>query len=271
MPRSPWSRRGMDRPTISVCIPARNEEATIGALVAELATQRVEVGGFIDELIVMDHESTDRTADAARTSGARVVAANHVASEWGPAQGKGDVLWRSLLVSRGDIVVWLDADLESLPGQCVERLAQPLIDHPEVVLVKGAFLRSLGGRPGEGGRVTEIAAKPALRLLAPELAHIAQPLSGQCALRRTAAEHLVFEIDYGVEVGMLLDLAYEHGAQSIREVNLGAIEHRHRSLRELSRQSEQVLRAILSRMGHRHLQSRTAGRPPVASLRTSVA
>lgn len=261
----------MDRPSISVCIPARNEEATIGDLVAELAAQRVEAGGFINELIVMDHGSTDRTADVARAAGARVIAADQVASEWGPAQGKGDVLWRSLLASQGDIVVWLDADLESLPGQCVERLVQPLIDHPEVVLVKGAFLRSLGGRAGEGGRVTEIAAKPALRLLAPDLAHIAQPLSGQCAVRREAAEHLVFEIDYGVEVGMLLDLAYEHGPSAIREVNLGALEHRHRSLGELSRQAEQVLRAILCRMGHRDLQGRTVGRPPVASVRMSAA
>ena len=251
-----------------MCIPARNEAATIGGLIAGLAADR---GRSFDELIVVDHGSHDGTAERARRAGAHVLRADDIASDWGPAQGKGDVLWRSLLASSGDIVVWLDADLEQLPHGTVDRLVRPLADDPDVVLVKGAFLRSLDGRRGEGGRVTEIAAKPALRLLAPDLAHIAQPLSGQCAVRRTAAEHLVFEIDYGVEVGMLLDLAYEHGARAIREVDLGAIEHRHRSLKELSEQSEQVLRAILSRSGHRHLQGRTAGRPPVASVRMSAA
>lgn len=261
----------MDRPTISVCIPARDEATTIGSLVAGLATQLTSRGGLIDELIVVDHGSTDRTAEIARGAGAQVVSADAIAADWGPAQGKGDVLWRSLLASRGDIVVWLDADLEALPDECVRRLVQPLLDDPSAILVKGAFMRSLGGRAGEGGRVTEIAAKPILRLLAPDIAHIAQPLSGQVAVRRSAAEDLVFEIDYGIEVGMLLDIAYEHGASAIREVDLGAIEHRHRSLSELSKQSEQVLRAILSRMGHRHLRSRTAGRPPIASVRISAA
>jgi len=261
----------MDRPTISVCIPARNEESTIGSLITGLAGELVSRGGFIDELIVVDHDSRDRTAQIARRAGALVVDARDIASDWGPAQGKGDVLWRSLLASRGELVVWLDADLEEFPAAHVRRLVQPLLDDPQVVLVKGAFMRSLGGRAGEGGRVTEIAAKPTLRLLAPELSHIAQPLSGQCAVRRSAAESIVFEIDYGVEVGMLLDLAYEHGPRAIREVDLGAIEHRHRSLRELSDQSEQVLRAILSRMGHRHLRARTAGRPPVASVRMTAA
>lgn len=261
----------MTHQSISVCIPARDEEPTIGTLIAALTPDLAAHGGPIDEIIVLDHGSQDRTARVARDAGAKVVDADSVARAWGPAQGKGDVLWRSLLVSRGDVVVWLDADLTTFPADGVRRLTRPLLDDPAVMLVKGAFARSLHGRAGEGGRVTELAAKPALRLLAPELAWMRQPLSGQCAVRREAVEHAVFEIDYGVEIGLLLDLAYEHGPRSIREVDLGPLDHHHQSLAELSRQSEQVLRALLSRKGHRELEGRAVGRPPVASLRLAVA
>lgn len=257
--------------SVSVCIPARNEESTIGSLLAALEPQRAHSGGPVDEIVVLNHGSQDRTAQVARRAGATVIDADSIGSGWGPAQGKGDVLWRSLHVSRGDIVVWLDADLTSFPADGVKRLIGPLIVDRESVLVKGAFARSLHGQAGEGGRVTELAARPALRLLAPELAWMRQPLSGQCAVRREAVEHLVFEIDYGVEIGLLLDLAYEHGAHAIHEVDLGPLDHRHQSLAALSHQSEQVLRALLSRKGHRHLEGRAVGRPPVASLRLAVA
>ena len=147
---------------VSVCIPARNEEATIGDLVRAVVSHP-----RADEVIVVDHASHDDTAAVAEAAGARVVSADDVLPEFGPALGKGDVLWRSLLVSRGDIVVWLDADLRAFPTGGVQRLVEPLLDDPRAVLVKGAFSRSLHGRAGEGGRVTELAAKPALRLLAP--------------------------------------------------------------------------------------------------------
>lgn len=261
----------MTRHGVSVCIPARNEESTIGGLLAALEPQRALYGGPVDEIIVLDHSSDDRTAHVARRAGATVVDADSIGSAWGPARGKGDVLWRSLLVSRGEVVVWLDADLTSFPADGVRRLVGPLVVDPRIVLVKGAFARSLHGQAGEGGRVTELAARPALRLLAPELAWMRQPLSGQCAVRRNAVEHLVFEIDYGVEIGLLLDLAYEHGARAIREVDLGPLDHRHQSLSELGCQAEQVLRALLSRKGHRDLEARAVGRPPVASLRLAVA
>lgn len=261
----------MTNQSISVCIPARDEQSTIGPLIASLSKDLSAHGGLIDEIVVLDHGSRDRTAEIARAAGATVFDADRVAHAWGPAQGKGDVLWRSLLVSRGDIVIWLDADLTAFPLDGVRRLVQPLLVDPEVVLVKGAFDRSLHGRAGEGGRVTELAAKPALRLLAPELAWMRQPLSGQCAVRRDAAEHAVFEIDYGVEIGLLLDLTFEHGPQAVREVDLGPLDHRHQSLAALSQQSEQVLRALLSRKGHRHLEGHAVGRPPVASLRLAVA
>ncbi|MEY3733079.1 MAG: putative glucosyl-3-phosphoglycerate synthase [Actinomycetota bacterium] len=259
---------GLTGQRVSVCIPARNEEGSIAPLLHLLTAERDR--GVIHEIVVLDHGSTDETARVARAAGARVVDANAVARTWGPAQGKGDVLWRSLLVSDGEIVVWLDADLTSFPADGVRRLIRPLLDDDSVVLVKGAFSRSLHGQAGEGGRVTELAARPVLSLLAPELAHLRQPLSGQCAIRRRAAEDVVFEVDYGVEVGLLLDLAYEHGPEAIHEVDLGPLDHRHQSLSALSRQAEQVLRAVLSRRGHRELEARTVGRPPVSSLRMAV-
>jgi glucosyl-3-phosphoglycerate synthase len=261
----------MTFPTISVCIPARNEEATVGHLVSLLVEELTSHGGCVDEILVFDHGSHDRTATVARAAGARVIDVDAIDPSWGPAQGKGDVLWRSLVVSRGDIVVWLDADLTDFPRNGVRRLVAPLVVDPAAVMVKGAFTRSLEGRAGEGGRVTELAAKPLLRLLAPELAGLRQPLSGQCAVRREAVEHVVFEIDYGVEIGLLLDLAYEHGSAAIHEVDLGPLDHHHQSLAELSRQSEQVLRALLSRKGHRHLERGAIGRPPVSSLRMHAA
>lgn len=261
----------MTETSISVCIPARDEASTISDVIGSVSRDHVERGGIVNEIIVLDHGSTDDTARLARRAGARVVDADSIARSWGPALGKGDVLWRSLLVSRGDIVVWLDADLRAFPTGGVQRLVEPLLDDPRAVLVKGAFSRSLHGRAGEGGRVTELAAKPALRLLAPELSHLRQPLSGQCAIRRTAAENAVFEIDYGVEIGLLLDLAYEHGADAIREVDLGPLDHHHQSLPQLSGQAEQVLRALLSRKGHRELESRAVGRPPISSLALAVA
>lgn len=261
----------MKRLSISVCIPARDEQSTIGTLVETLSADLSARGGIIDEIIVLDHGSLDATAQVAHDAGAVVVAADGIARAWGPAQGKGDVLWRSLLVSRGDIVVWLDADLTSFPSDGIRRLIEPLATDPGAVLVKGAFTRSLHGHVGEGGRVTELAAKPVLRLLAPELAWMRQPLSGQCAVRREAVEHAVFEIDYGVEIGLLLDLVFEHGSQAVREVDLGPLDHRHQSLAALSQQSEQVLRALLSRKGHRELEGHAIGRPPVASLRLAAA
>jgi glucosyl-3-phosphoglycerate synthase len=251
--------------SISVCIPARNEARTIGTIVTRIHEDLV-VPGIVDELIVLDHDSHDGTSYIAQESGATVVEASRAARDYGPALGKGDVLWRSLLVSTGDIVVWVDADLEAFRSEIILRLIRPLMPGSPVMMTKGAYLRDLNGQVGEGGRVTELAAKPALRLLRPDLGHISQPLAGQCAVRREAVEQLTFEVDYGVEMALLLDIAALYGPQSVVEVDLGAIHHRHQSLRELSVQSEQVLRALLSRHGHRELLHRTEGRPPIEAL-----
>jgi glucosyl-3-phosphoglycerate synthase len=236
--------------TISVCIPARNEAATIAPIVQAIHHDLVLQTGLVDEVIVLDHASTDDTAAIAQTAGARVVRANDTLATFGPAIGKGDVLWRSLAAARGDVIVWLDADLESFTSDYVTRLLGPLLLDEHVSMVRATYDRTLNGQSAEGGRVTELTARPALKLLFPELAHVRQPLGGEYAIRRDVAEAVPFEVDYGVEIGLLIDVAAQFGAKSIAQVDLGARIHRNRPLAELHDQAGEVLRAILSRAGH---------------------
>lgn len=236
--------------TISVCIPARNEAATIAPIVSAIYRDLVVSTDLVDEIVVLDHASTDDTTSIARSAGATVVSANDVLAEFGPAIGKGDVLWRSLAASQGDVIVWLDADLESFTSDYVTRLLGPLLLDAHVSLVRATYDRTLNGKSAEGGRVTELTARPALKLLFPELAHVRQPLGGEYAIRRDVAEAVPFEIDYGVEIGLLIDVAKQFGATSITQVDLGARIHRNRPLVELHDQAGEVLRAILTRAGH---------------------
>lgn len=243
---------------VSVCIPARDEATTIGPIV-EAACQ-IDI---VDEVLVLDHHSTDTTAATARHAGATVFDADDILSSHGPAVGKGDVLWRSLAVAAGDIVVWIDADLSTFTADYVTGLVEPFAD-PTVQLVRSTYGRSLDGIEGEGGRVTELTARPLLMHLRPDLAHIRQPLGGEYAIRASAARSLSFEVDYGVEAGVLLDVADRYGISSIAQADLGIRGHRHRPLAHLHEQARQVSRAILCRNGHPDLA--LAMRPPLADL-----
>jgi glucosyl-3-phosphoglycerate synthase len=248
--------------TISVCIPARNEESTVAALV-----RVVRQHPRADEVIVMDHASQDATACLARDAGAHVISANDVLPEFGPALGKGDVLWRSAHVARGDVIVWLDADLRSYSHDYLTKLIEPLdsddpTDHA-IALVRPDYPRTLDGQPTGGGRVTERTAKPALRTWHPHLAHIRQPLAGEYAIRREVAQTLPFEIDYGVEIGLLIDVAAAYGTDSIAQVALPARIHRNRPDSELAEPSRQVLRTALSRAG----LTMAHARPPLNVVR----
>ena len=238
---------------VSVCIPARNEAATIAPIVQTIHRELVAATHLVDEIVVLDHTSTDGTAAIARAAGARVVSANDTLAAYGPAVGKGDVLWRSLAAARGDVIVWLDADLESFTSDYVTRLLGPLLLDDSVAMVRATYNRTLNGQAAEGGRVTELTARPALKLLFPHLAHVRQPLGGEYAIRRDVAEAVPFEIDYGVEIGLLIDVAERFGAASITQVDLGARVHRNRPLAELHDQAGEVLRAILTRAGHEEM------------------
>ena len=243
---------------ISVCIPARDEAATIADIIREAAT--VEL---VDEIIVLDHRSVDGTARIAREAGATVLDADGVMPLFGAAIGKGDVLWRSLAAATGDVVIWIDADLSTFTPAYVTSLAAPFADS-RIHMVRGNYTRSFHGVNDEGGRVTELTARPLLIHLRPDLAHIRQPLAGEYAVRVSAARTLPFEVDYGVEIGLTIDMADAFGVESIAQVDLGIRGHRNRPLAQLHEQALQVSRAALSRCGHPELAG--VQRPALAEL-----
>jgi glucosyl-3-phosphoglycerate synthase len=263
------ARKAAAEVTVSVCIPARNEVATVAGVVSVVERELLRTG-LVDEILVLDHASTDATARVATDAGADVLDADAVLGEFGPAQGKGDVLWRSVAASSGDIIVWLDADLTSFAAHYVTGLVGPLLEDPQVALVRATYERALGGEVGEGGRVTELLARPLIATLFPDLLHVRQPLGGEYAIRRDVAESVAFEIDYGVEMGLLLDVASGWGVGSIAQVDLGRREHRNRPLAALRDQSRQILRATLARTSASHaLHVVSPCRPPVASVRST--
>lgn len=237
--------------TVSVCIPARDEESTVGPIVSTIVRDAVGTG-LVDELIVLDDHSTDRTADRASDAGATVVDASTVLPEFGRGHGKGEVLWKSLHVSSGDIVLWCDADLRAFSAHLVTGLLGPLLCEPDVELVKGHYHRPEGDGVG-GGRVTELVARPLLSLLFPPLAGLHQPLSGEYGGRRSVLEQLPFVQGYGVEIGMLLHYLQRRGTTGLVQVDLDERHHRNRPLTELGPQAMAVAQTIL-----RHAQAHGA-------------
>ena len=238
-------RKGGDR--ISVCLPARNEEATVGEIVSRIREQLVERVPLVDELIVIDDHSNDATAAHAEAAGATVVDAASVLPEMAGGPGKGRALWRSLHVSGGDIVVWCDTDVTNFGTQFVVGLLGPLLTEPGLVYVKGFYQRPLGTGGNGGGRVTELVARPLLSLLHPALTSVAQPLSGEYAGRRVALEQVPFVCGYGVEIGLLIDLAARFGVEAMAQVDLGTRRHRNRPLRDLGPQAMTIMQVALRR------------------------
>lgn len=237
------------RRTIAVCLPALNEERTVGEICAEVRrTLMAPAAGLVDELVVIDGDSVDRTREVAAACGARVVRAAEVLAEAGPGLGKGDALWKSVAATSADFIVWCDADLASFEAHYVTSLVAPLLAEGEIVLVKGYYERMLDGRAG-GGRTTELMARPLLAQFFPELAHLRQPLGGEYAVRRQAAEQVPFVQGWGVEVGLLIDLSRRFGAGRIAEADLGVRRHRNRPLEELGAQALAILQTVLQRAG----------------------
>lgn len=237
------SPRHMNLGRVSVCLPARNEEATVGAIVATIVRELVEVAGVVDEVVVIDDGSTDDTAAVAAAGGAVVVAADDVLPGVGPGTGKGEALWKALHVATGDVLVFCDADLQDFDPAFVTGLLDPFTD-PRVGFVKGHYERPLGG-----GRVTELVARPLIGLFFPALAFVRQPLGGEFAARRQVLEQVPFVQGYGVDLALLVDVAARFGLDSIAQADLGVRTHRNRSLEDLGAQATAVLRAALHRAG----------------------
>ena len=230
---------------ISVCLPARDEAATVGTIVALIGAGLTAAGGgvdLVDEVVVVDDGSRDDTAAVAAGAGARVVASGAAGG------GKGQAMAVGLAESSGDLVVFLDADVENFTPHFVVGLLGPLLVEDDVALVKGCYERPLHGRPGEGGRVTELVARPLLDLLFPELSGVRQPLAGETAAHRAVLQKTGLAPGYGVELGLLIDVAGQFGAGHIVQVDLGSRVHRNRSLEELRFQAGDVLQAALARV-----------------------
>jgi glucosyl-3-phosphoglycerate synthase len=239
---------------ISVCLPALNEETTVGRIAGAIrGALMLPAAGLIDELIVMDDGSVDATARVAETAGATVVKVSDVLPDLPAGRGKGNVLWRSIAASSGDIVVWCDADLTSFTPSYVIRLVAPFLDattdHPPVQLVKGFYERPQDGSGAGGGRTTELVARPLLSMFFAELATIRQPLGGEYAISRSLAEQLPFVEGYGVEVGLLIDTLRLVGLDAITQVDLGVRTHRHQPLSRLAAQAAEITALILQRVG----------------------
>jgi glucosyl-3-phosphoglycerate synthase len=232
---------------ISVCLPARNEQATVGAIVGRIHDTLVHRVPLVDEILVMDDGSSDDTARAATEAGATVVDVANVLADHGRGPGKGRALWKSIYASTGDIVVWCDADVSNFAPHFVTGLIGPLLTDGDVAYVKGFYHRPLSASGDGGGRVTELVARPLLSLFFPELTSFVQPLSGEYAGRRWLFEKVPFVAGYGVEVGLLIDIAAEWGTASMAQVDLGTRLHRNRTLNQLGPQAMTIMQVILRR------------------------
>ncbi|GHG69239.1 glucosyl-3-phosphoglycerate synthase [Streptomyces capoamus] len=239
--------------TISVVLPALNEEETVGDIVAVIRHDLVDQVPLVDEVVVVDSGSTDRTAEVAARAGARVVHRDDILPRIPAVPGKGEVLWRSLLVTGGDIVCFIDADLREFSSDFVTGLVGPLLTEPDVELVKGMYDRPLAGASGQGGRVTELMARPLLNMHWPQLAGFVQPLGGEYAARRSLLEQLPFPVGYGVELGMLVDALHLAGLDALAQVDLGVRKHRHQDGQALGRMAAAIYRTAQLRLARGHL------------------
>ncbi len=229
---------------VSVCIPARNEAATVGPIVHSIMADLTREGGgapLVDEVIVVDDGSVDQTAELARQAGACVIAADT------PAGGKGQAMQVALNHSDGELVAFVDADVTNFDSRFVTGLVGPLLADESVALVKGYYERPLHGAPDGGGRVTELMARPVIDLLFPHLSSIRQPLAGETAAPRRVLEKCGLADGYAVELALLIDVASIFGTGSIMQVDLGVRAHRNRPLSELRPQATDILRAALAR------------------------
>jgi len=238
---------------VSVIIPARNEAGTVAEVVGQIRDALVPIG-LVDELVVIDSDSEDGTAEVARAAGATVFAARAVDTGDAGLPGKGEALWKSLFVTTGELLVFIDADLTEWGPHFVSGLLGPMLEHPDVRLVKGFYDRLADDLPGaevaapQGGRVTELCARPLLNLYWPELAAVVQPLAGEWAIRRSLLAALPIPVGYGVEFASLTDTYLRHGLSAIAQVDLGRRGHRHQAVHDLGVMAAEILATAMRRL-----------------------
>jgi glucosyl-3-phosphoglycerate synthase len=254
------------RPSISVCLPARECADTVGPIVRALLVLRD--AGAIDEVVVVDAASPDDTAEVAAQAGAVVLQEAAPMPGFGEVLGKGDAMWRALSVLDGELVCFLDADTEGFSAHFATGLLGALVSDPALSFVKGFCRRPLGDASAGGGRVNHLTARPALEVFYPDLAAVRQPLAGEVAARRELLERLPFVTGYGVEIGMLIDAWREVGLEGMAQVDLDEHRNRHQPLDTLTPMAATVLATIAQRLRRDgRLDSFRGGpveRPPLA-------
>lgn len=244
--------------TISVVIPALNEAETIGAIVSSVRESLMERARLVDEIVIMNSGSHDKTRLVAERAGATVYDCDDIGPSLSCA-GKGTALWKSQFAASGEILVFLDADIVNFGAHFVSGLVGPLLHAPEFYLVKAFYRRPLlvGGNVYDdyGGRITEILVRPFLCALAPGLSRVYQPLGGECAVRRSVLETLPFASGYGVEIGLLLDFHARYGTHHLAQVDLEKRVHRNRPVNELGKEAFCVLQMLLKKFSEQKVVS----------------
>jgi glucosyl-3-phosphoglycerate synthase len=241
--------------TVSLVLPTLDEEETIGPIVRRAIRELMGRVPLVDEILVIDSQSTDRTREIAEAEGARVVQHPDVLARYGSFRGKGEALWKSVFETSGDIIVWADTDVRNWHPRMVYGTLGPLLVEPRLQYVKGYYQRPIveAGqlKEGGGGRVTELVARPLINLFYPELSGMIQPLSGEYAGRRSLLETIPFFTGYAVEIGHLIDVAERLGIEGLGQVDLERRVHRNQELEGLSRMSFVILQAVMKRVEER--------------------
>jgi len=236
---------------ISLCFPTLNEGQTIGNIL-HITKQHIYNPGLVDEVVIIDSDSVDNTLDIAKSFGFKVFQHQNILKKYGSFKGKGEALWKSLYVLKGDIILWCDSDIKNFSPKFVYALLGPLIMRDDIHFVKAFYRRPLKidntYMKSEGGRVTEILARPILNLFYPELSMMLQPLSGEYAGRREILEAIPFFTGYGVEIGMLIEIYEKFGVECIAQVDIKRRVHRNHPLAALSRMSFQILQAVFKKL-----------------------
>lgn len=245
--------------TVSLALPALNEEATVGKVIGVIKSTLMDQKPLLDEIVLIDSQSTDATREIAASLGVPVYIHQETLPDHEPRRGKGDALWKSLFVTRGEILLWVDTDIVNIHPRFVYGILGPLLLRPEIQFVKGFYRRPLkvGDKvqAGGGGRVTELAARPMINLFYPEISGIIQPLSGEYGGRRSALERLPFFSGYGVEIGLLIDVFEQFGLEAIAQVDLLERIHHNQSLESLSKMSFAIIQAVMRKLERRYNRS----------------
>lgn len=242
--------------TISLALPALNEEETVGNVIETIQRALMTEVPLLDEIVLIDSNSVDHTREIARNLGIPVYIHQEILPQYGPRKGKGEALWKSLYVTQGDIVLWIDTDIVNIHPRFVYGLIGPLLHRPSLMFIKGFYLRPIRVgktiQAGGGGRVTELTARPLLNLFYPALSGLIQPLSGEYGGRRLALEQVPFSSGYGVEIGLLIDILERFGLDAIGQVDLIRRVHHNQPLAALSMMAFAVIQTVIRKLDHRY-------------------